>query len=209
MARQQRRTALGAGRRFVLALAASVVAALAPAGAAAFEPVSVKGRGATIELTRLGSYRGGIFADESVEVPPAHDAAKQRLYHIDATRDEIVVLDIDEPSFPHKEETIDLGPIGQGAVALAFRSGVLAIAFEGPETSSPGTVAFINRGGRPEAPPVEVGAQPTMLVSAPTARSSWSRAAARPATITARTRRARSASSTGAAAFPARDPTPR
>jgi hypothetical protein len=167
MATQQRRTAVGAERRCLLVLATSVVVALAPAGATAFEPVSVKGRAATIELTRLGSYRGGIFADVSVEVPPAHDAARQRLYHIDASRDEIVVLDIDDPGYPHKEETIDLGPIGKGAEALAFRSGVLAIAFRGPNTSSPGTVAFINRDGRPEAPPVRVGAQPTMLVFSP------------------------------------------
>lgn len=149
------------------ALACSLALLLPAASAGAFEPVNYKGANATIELTRLGSYRGGIFADESVEVAPAHDASKQRLYHIDAVRDEIVVLDIDDPRFPHKEETIDLGRIGEGAVALAFRSGVLAIAFRGPNTSSAGTVAFINRDGRPEAPPVRVGAQPTMLVFSP------------------------------------------
>lgn len=167
MAKEQRRPTPSTEHRFLRGLVASAVIALSPIGASAFEPVNVKGRGATIELTRLGSYRGGIFADESVEVPPAHDAREQRLYHIDATRDEIVVLDIDDPGFPHKEETIDLGRIGKGAVALAFRSGVLAVAFKGPNTSSPGTVAFISRDGRPEASPVRVGAQPTMLVFSP------------------------------------------
>ena len=50
---------------------------------------------------------------------------------------------------------------------MAFRSGVLATAFDGPTKSSPGMVTFVDRDGRPKAPPVAVGPQPTMLVFTP------------------------------------------
>ncbi len=72
-----------AGRRLSLALVVCIPVAFADHGAAAFEPVSYKGAGATIELSRLGSFRGGIFASRSAEVPPAHDASRQRLYYLD------------------------------------------------------------------------------------------------------------------------------
>src|SRR3954447_1140661 len=156
-----------AGRRLLLALTACIPAAFASQGAAAFEPVSYKGAGATIELSRLGTFRGGIFASTSAEVPPAHDASRQRLYYLDQSRGRIDVIDINAPSRPRADGSIDLGPIGQGADAIAFRSGVLAVAFVGPTKASPGTVAFLDRDGRPQALPVTVGPQPTMLVFTP------------------------------------------
>ena len=143
---------------------------LAATGAGAFEPVSYKGSSATIELSRLGTYRGGLFADRSAESPPAYDADEQRLYYLSQSRNKIDILDVKNPSDPRLEGSIDLGPIGQGAVAVTFRSGVLAIAFTGLTKSSPGVVAFINRNGIPQALPVNVGPQPTMLTFTPDGR---------------------------------------
>lgn len=154
-------------RRSLLAAAAGLPVALAAFGAVAFDPVDYRGPGATIRLARLGTYDGGYFASSTAEVPPAYDASKRRLYYIDKSRSRIEVLDIDDPSFPHRDSSIDLGPIGQAAEAVAFRSGVLATAFTGPTRSSPGVVTFVDRDGRPEAPPVAVGPQPTMLVFTP------------------------------------------
>ena len=47
---------------------------------------------------------------------------------------------------------------------------MLATAFDGPTKSSDGVVTFVDRDGRPQAPPVAVGPQPTMLVFTPDAR---------------------------------------
>ena len=146
-------------------------ALLDPPSAAAFEPVDYRGAGATIRLSRLSTYDGGYFASSTAEVPPAYDANDRRLYYINKSRNSIDVLDIDDPSYLHRDKSIDLGPAAQLAEAVAFRSGVLATAFAGPTKSSPGVVTFVDRDGAPEAPPVAVDPQPTMLVFTPEARS--------------------------------------
>jgi hypothetical protein len=154
----------------LLAAVACVPAVLATHGDPAFAAVDYRGPGATIRLTRLSTYDGGYFAGSGAEVPPAYDASKRRLYFIDKSRGRIDVLDLDDPAFLHRDSSLDLGPTAQAAEAVAFRSGVLATAFAGPTKSSPGVVTFVNRDGRPEAPPVTVGPQPTMLVFTPDGR---------------------------------------
>ncbi|MFZ1428908.1 MAG: choice-of-anchor I family protein [Geminicoccaceae bacterium] len=153
--------------RFLLVASLGMPVGLAAFGAGAFDPVDYRGAGATIRLSRLSTYDSGYFASSTAEVPPAYDASKRRLYYINKSRNRIDVLDLDDPSFLHRDQSIDLGPTSQAAEAVAFRSGVLAIAFAGPTKSSPGVVTFLNRDGRPEAPPVTVGPQPTMLVFTP------------------------------------------
>src|SRR3954454_8779790 len=145
-------------------------ALLVPPSAAAFEPVDYRGGGATIRLSRLSTYDGGYFSSKSAEVPPAYDANQRRLYYINKDRSSIDVLDIDDPAYLHRDKSFDLGPAALGASAVAFRSGVLATAFDGPTKSSDGVVTFVDRDGRPQAPPVAVGPQPTMLVFTPDAR---------------------------------------
>ena len=52
-------------RRSLLALAICIPAVFTAAGASAFEPVNYKGAGATIELSRLGTYRGGVLGQKA------------------------------------------------------------------------------------------------------------------------------------------------
>ena len=151
----------------LLAATVCVPIGLAAHGAAAFTPVDYRGPGATIRLTRLSTYDGGYFAGSGAEVAPAYDSSDRRLYYIDKSRNRIDVLDIDQPTYLHRDKSILEGPAVLAAQAVAFRSGVLATAFSGPTKSSPGVVTFVNRDGRPEAPPVTVGPQPTMLVFTP------------------------------------------
>ena len=153
--------------RYLIAASICIPVGLHTLGAAAFTPVDYRGPGATIRLSRLSTYDGGYFASDSVEVPPAYDASKRRLYYIDKTRGRIEVLDLDQPTFLHRDKIITAGPAVLLAEAVAFRSGVLATAFSGPTKSSPGLVTFVNRDGRPEASPATVGPQPTMLVFTP------------------------------------------
>ncbi len=138
--------------------------------AIAFTPVDVQGSNANIHLTQLSTYDGGYFSTTSAEVPPAYDRRERRLYYINKARRSIDVLDIDDPGHLHRDKTFDLGPAALGAQAVAFRSGVLATAFSGPTKSSDGVVSFVDRDGRPQAPPALVGPQPTMLVFTPDAR---------------------------------------
>jgi len=159
-----------AGFKYLLAALAGVCVVLNVRFAAAFEPVDYRGSGATIHLSRLSTYDGGYFSSKSAEVPPAYDANERRLYYINKGRNSIDVLDIDDPSFLHRDKSIDLGAAALGAEAVAFRSGVLATAFAGPTKSSPGVVTFVDRDGRPQAPPVAVGPQPTMLIFTPDVR---------------------------------------
>jgi hypothetical protein len=154
-------------RRGGLAAIVGVPIGLAAIEAAAFDPVDYRGPGATIQLSRLSTYDGGYFASSTAEVPPAYDANDRRLYYINKSRNSIDVLDLDDPSFLHRDKSIDLGPSAQLAEAVAFRSGVLATAYAGPTKSSPGVVTFVDRDGTPEAPPVTVDPQPTMLVFTP------------------------------------------
>ena len=138
--------------------------------ARAFDPVEVRGPGASIRLKRLSTYDGGYFATRSAEAPPAYDPRDRRLYYIDKSRGRIEVLDMDQPTYLHRDGSILEGPVVLAAQAVIFRSGVLATAFAGPTKSSAGVVTFVDRDGRAQAPPVAVGAQPTMLVLTPDIR---------------------------------------
>lgn len=138
--------------------------------ARAFDPVEVRGPGASIRLKRLSTYDGGYFATRSAEAPPAYDPRDRRLYYIDKSRGRIEVLDMDQPTYLHRDGSILEGPVVLAAQAVIFRSGVLATAFAGPTKSSAGVVTFVDRDGRAQAPPVAVGPQPTMLVLTPDIR---------------------------------------
>jgi len=138
--------------------------------ARAFDPVEVRAPGASIRLKRLSTYDGGYFATRSAEAPPAYDPHDRRLYYIDKSRGRIEVLDMDQPSYLHRDRSILEGPVVLAAQAVMFRSGVLATVFAGPTKSSAGVITFVDRDGRAQAPPVAVGPQPTMLVLTPDVR---------------------------------------
>ena len=152
-------------RLILSALVASFVAF--PAWAQVPFPVSFFGDAPTIQMSLLGSYRGGFFSTAAAQGPVAYDPRRQRLYAVSQVRTSIEILDLRNPSQPTKVGAIELGLLGLGAQSVAFHNRTLAVAIQGPTKSSPGSVLFFDRGGELLTAPVLVGAQPSMAVFTP------------------------------------------
>jgi hypothetical protein len=130
-------------------------------------PISFTSDAPTIQISLLGSYRGGFFSTASAQGPAAYDPGRGRLYVVSQIRTSIEILDLRNPSLPTKVGSIELGPVGLGAQSVAFHNRTLALAIQGPTKSSPGSVLFFDREGDLLTAPVLVGAQPSMVVFTP------------------------------------------
>jgi 2',3'-cyclic-nucleotide 2'-phosphodiesterase / 3'-nucleotidase / 5'-nucleotidase len=156
---------LGLALLVVAVWAASVVAY--PARAQFPFPISFTSDAPTIQISLLGSYRGGVFSTASAQGPATYDPRRHRLYVISQVRTGIEILDVRNPSQPTKVGSIELGPVGLGAQSVAFHNRTLAVAIQGPTKSSPGSVLFFDRDGELLTAPVVVGVQPSMAVFTP------------------------------------------
>jgi hypothetical protein len=139
---------------------------LAFSGAAASDPLVYFGDAPSIRLELIGRYDGGMFSSSAVQTAPGFDPDSHRLYVGSAIRRQVELLDIGNPYVPHKDRSVELGVAPN---AVAFSNRILAVAFNGPTKSSPGTVLFFDEDGDPTAFPVSVGAQPSMLAFTPDA----------------------------------------
>ncbi|MEC9340695.1 MAG: choice-of-anchor I family protein, partial [Pseudomonadota bacterium] len=122
----------------------------------------------TIELSVLGTYESGIFAEGAAEIA-AHDPATQRLFVTNADASSVDVLDISLPAAPTLLFTIDLAPYGGGVNSVAVDGGRVAVAVEADVKQDPGKVVFFDTDGNHLAH-VEVGALPDMVTFTPNGR---------------------------------------
>jgi len=143
-------------------LKASLAAFLAcatvlPASARALPPQPLP----DIELTPIGSYASGIFAQGGAEIV-AHDPLTQRLYVVNAQAATVDVLDISNPAAPAKVGSINLLLFGGVANIVAVHDGLVAVAVEAVPKTDPGKVVFFDAALVPLSS-VTVGALPDML----------------------------------------------
>ena len=114
-----------------------------------------------IELTPIGTYASGIFAQGGAEIV-AHDPLTQRLYVVNAQAATVDVLDISNPNAPGKVGSINLLPFGGVANSVAVHDGLVAVAVEAVPKTSPGKVVFFDAALQAVSA-VTVGALPDML----------------------------------------------
>ena len=122
----------------------------------------------SISLELLGTYASGIFDAGGAEIV-AHDPKTQRLFVVNAQAATVDVLSIRKTSRPKRIGQINVTPFGAVANSVAVHDGLIAVAVENSEKTSPGMVAFFDRQLR-LLNAVEVGALPDMLAFSPNGR---------------------------------------
>src|SRR5687768_17059549 len=97
-----------------------------------------------VELTPIGSYASGIFAQGAAEIV-AHDPGTQRLFVVNAQAASVDVLDISDPTHPTKIGDVSVLLFGGVANSVAVRDGIVAVAVESVPKTDPGKVVFFDR----------------------------------------------------------------
>ncbi|MEX5441021.1 choice-of-anchor I family protein [Acinetobacter indicus] len=122
----------------------------------------------TIELSKIGAYQSGIFAESAAEIP-AYDAASKRLFVVNAQAGVLDVLDLSQPNQPVKITEIQVHDIAEGAEvnSVAVHNGIVAIAIQAAVKTDPGYVALYQAKDLSKLAHVQVGALPDMLTFSP------------------------------------------
>lgn len=122
----------------------------------------------TIELSKIGAYQLGIFAESAAEIP-AYDAASKRLFVVNAQAGVLDVLDLSQPNQPVKIAEIQVHDIAEGAEvnSVAVHNGIVAIAIQAAVKTDPGYVALYQAKDLSKLAHVQVGALPDMLTFSP------------------------------------------
>lgn len=122
----------------------------------------------TIELTKIGAYQSGIFAESAAEIP-AYDAASKRLFVVNAQAGVLDVLDLSQPNQPVKIAEIQVNDIAEGAEvnSVAVHNGIVAIAIQAAVKTDRGYVALYQAKDLSKLAHVPVGALPDMLTFSP------------------------------------------
>lgn len=150
-----------AKRRLVLPFLTLLVAAI---GLMAAAP---RAEAQALQLTPIGSYQTGIFADGAAEIV-AHDPRTQRLFVVNGADATIDVLDINNPTNPTLLFSIDVTPYGKiaNSVAVHPRRPYVIAAVENEDKQAPGQAVFFNLDGQ-FLGQVTVGALPDMVTVSP------------------------------------------
>jgi hypothetical protein len=101
-----------------------------------FDPVSYIAQDSRIELSVLGTYRGGWYS-RTTPTYPAYDKWTQRVFYGSDDRDRVEVLDISNPTMPALQSVINTGSPARIAVSS---EGILAV-------SGSNQVKFYNANG--------------------------------------------------------------
>jgi len=121
------------------------------------------------ELTPIGTYASGIFAEGSAEIV-AFDPATKRAFVVNAVAATVDVLDFRNPAAPSKQTSIDvtLAADSLGAAnSVDVQGGILAVAIERDPKQSNGIVAFYDTKSLALLGTADVGALPDMLAFTP------------------------------------------
>jgi len=113
-------------------------------------------------ITAVGSYETGVYDEGAAEIV-SYDAANQNVYIVNANAVTLDILNISDPTAPELINSIDMTQFGAGANSVAVWDEWVAVAIEGEEVDSNGSVLFLTLDGE-EITSVEVGVLPDMVV---------------------------------------------
>ena len=122
-----------------------------------------------LDATRLGTYATGLFDQGAAEIA-AYDAATQRVFFVNADADQVVVLDVSDPSALEAAFTIDAAPYGNGVNSVAVAGGIVAVAVQADPATEPGSVVLFGTDGT-FLNDLEVGALPDAVAFSPDGRT--------------------------------------
>ena len=120
---------------------------------------------AAIQLTPIGTYESGIFADGGAEIV-TYDKDSARLFVVNGADATIDVLDISDPTLPNRIFQIDVSPYGKQANSVSSYGGVIVAAVENVDKQANGRAVFFDSDGN-YLNDVEVGALPDMILFTP------------------------------------------
>ena len=122
----------------------------------------------SINLSFLGRYSAGIFAESAAEIP-AFDPVNMRIFIVNAQKGAVDVLDASDPANPTLIETLTATGIAADAVvnSIAYKGGYLAVAIEASPKTDNGYVALYDATTLELLGSEQVGAQPDMLAFSP------------------------------------------
>ena len=122
----------------------------------------------SINLSFLGRYSAGIFAESAAEIP-AFDPVNKRIFIVNAQKGAIDVLDATDPANPTLIDTLTAADVAADAVvnSIAYKGGYLAVAIEASPKTDNGFVALYDATTLDLLGSAQVGAQPDMLAFSP------------------------------------------
>ena len=117
----------------------------------------------SINLSFLGRYSAGIFAESAAEIP-AFDPVNKRIFIVNAQKGAIDVLDATDPANPTLIDTLTAADVAADAVvnSIAYKGGYLAVAIEASPKTDNGFVALYDATTLELLGSQQVGAQPDM-----------------------------------------------
>ena len=122
----------------------------------------------SINLSFLGRYSAGIFAESAAEIP-AFDPINKRIFIVNAQKGAVDVLDATDPANPTLIDTLTAADVAADAVvnSIAYKGGYLAVAIEASPKTDNGFVALYDATTLELLGSAQVGAQPDMLTFSP------------------------------------------
>lgn len=98
----------------------------------------------SINLSLLGRYETGIFAESAAEIP-AYDATTKRVFVVNAKKGLVDVLDVSKPEIPvHIGELSAREALADSEVnSVAIKNGIVALAVQAKQKTDKGIVVFL------------------------------------------------------------------
>lgn len=124
--------------------------------------------GADLGLEFLGRYTTGIFDNGGAEIV-SYDVENQRVLFVNADANQVVALDITDPSTPTLAYSIDVAATagGGGANSVDVHGGLIAVAVEAPVKQDPGLIAIYDANDGSFLASFPAGALPDMVTFTP------------------------------------------
>ena len=125
-----------------------------------------------IELSLLGRYASGVFAESAAEIT-AFDPESKRIFTVNAKKGLVDVLDgSDMENLTHIGELSARAVLADSEVnSVAVHDGIVALAVQAPTKTDTGLVAFYKASDLSFISSVSVGALPDMLTFSPDGQS--------------------------------------
>ncbi|WP_374295584.1 choice-of-anchor I family protein [Acinetobacter sp.] len=125
-----------------------------------------------IELSLLGRYASGVFAESSAEIT-AFDPESKRIFTVNAKKGLVDVLDgSDMANLTHIGELSARAVLADSEVnSVAVHNGIVALAVQAPTKTDTGLVAFYKASDLSFISSIPVGALPDMLTFSPDGKS--------------------------------------
>ncbi len=118
-----------------------------------------------LNLTPIGSFSTGIFAESTAE-QTAYDPITQRLFVTSSGQQRINILDISNPTSPSLFKPIDVSEFGSPN-SVSYNNGRFAVSVTNPMPQNSGLVLFFDSEGNSIHDPVSVGSVPDSLTFTP------------------------------------------